>query len=396
MLYSELIPNNLGIIFRKEYTDLRDSTVKDFEKYTNLKVGSQRDCTLPNKSCILFRHIEELHNIQNVNLGWYAIEQGDELDSDNEFFLLFGRLRRAVEPTQQFKDLGLPERSGFVIGNAGDHWGKGVWKENTLEDGEIIEANTFDNADVLPKDFLASLETLKKQKPEIYSRFVMNDWNVSSDKFVLIKPASIELLKNVIHFIPRTKRVIACDPSSGGDECVVYIFENTKKVDELILHYDDTMKIVGEIMILSEKHGINDIAVDTIGIGKGIVDRLMELGKNVIAINSANKANDEEKYYNRRAEMWGYLQSQILAREVEYIEDEVIRKQITSPRYKVINSNGKIQLEHKDQTKKRLGNSPDRGDCFVYGIWALQEVKESLEERRVLYKRPVFSGAGGY
>lgn len=43
LLYSKGIPNNLGVIFRKEYTDLRDSTVKDFETYTKLTVDSQRE-----------------------------------------------------------------------------------------------------------------------------------------------------------------------------------------------------------------------------------------------------------------------------------------------------------------------------------------------------------------
>ena len=31
VLLSEKYPGNLGVIFRKEFTDLRDSTIKDFE-----------------------------------------------------------------------------------------------------------------------------------------------------------------------------------------------------------------------------------------------------------------------------------------------------------------------------------------------------------------------------
>lgn len=397
MLYSELIPNNLGIIFRKEYTDLRDSTVKDFEKYTNLKVDSQRSVVLSNKSTILFRHIEELHNIQNVNLGWFAIEQGDELETDNEFFLLFGRLRRAVEPSKAFIDYGLAERTGFVIGNAGDHWGKNLWKEGNLEDAQMIEATTWDNQDCLPKDFLDSLKVLERTKPEIYKKFVMNDWSVSGTQFLLITKESIKLLEGVQHNIINDKRLLSCDPSMGGDECVIYIFENSKVIEEKILHLNDTMKIVGEIIILMNKHSIKDCAIDSIGIGKGIVDRLSEMGKNVIAINSAEKANDSEKFYNRRAEMWWHTMEQIQAREVEHFKDNELIRQLTSVRYKVVNSNGKLQLEPKDETKKRLGNSPDRADAFVYGIWALQQIKESgLNHNFNIRKRPIFSGAGGY
>lgn len=400
MLYSEEIPDNLGILFRKEFTDLRDSTVKDFEKYTGLEVDSQRNAILSNKSTIMFRHIEELNNIQNINLGWFGIEQGDELNSNMEFFMLFGRLRRQVVPSDYFVKLGLPMRSGFVIGNAGDHWGKSLWKEKKLEGSECFEATTWDNADVLPKDFLDSLHVLEKAKPELYRQFVMNDWNITSDQYVLITRQSIDMLANAFHEWPRKKKILACDPSTGNDECVIYILENTKIIEEKILHYDDTMKIAGEIVLMLGKHHINDCAIDTIGIGKGIVDRLSELEHNVIAINSAEEADDKERFSNRRTEMWWYAMEQIQNREVEPITDEELIKQLTTLRYNPPKSNGKISLELKTETKKRLGRSPDRADAFIYGLWAAKEVKEdnetNTESFRALKRKNIFSGVAGW
>ena len=400
MLYSEEIPDNLGIIFRKEYTDLRDSTVKDFEKYTGLNVDSQRNAVLSNKSTIMFRHIEELHNIQNVNLGWFGIEQADELDSDKEFFLLFGRLRRDVVASDYFKSLGLPERSGFVIGNAGEHWGKRLWRDGLLEDSEFVEASTWDNADVLPQDFLDSLKVLERTKPEIYKQFVINDWNITSDQCILITKQSIDLLNSIVHTEYRKKKVLACDPSTGGDECVIYVIENTRIIEQKILHYNDTMKIVGEIILMMERHKIEDCAIDTIGIGKGIVDRLGELGKNVIAIGSAEEALEKDRFANRRAEMWWYVMEQIQNREVEPINDEELIRQLTTLRYNPPKSNGKISLELKHETKKRLGRSPDRADAFVYGLWALKEVMEehslNTESFRALKRKTIFSGAAAY
>jgi len=234
MLYSEQIPDNLGIIFRKEYEDLRDSTVKDFEKYTGLKVDSHREVRLPNNSQILFRHIEELNNIQNVNLGWFAIEQGDELETDNEFFMLFGRLRRQVMPSGYFRDLGLPERSGFVICNAGEHWIKNLWKQSKLEDSELFEATTWDNADVLPKDFLDGLRILEKNKNEIYRQYVMNDWSVSPDQLILIPTSLLESLKELDLLKLKTKKIISCDPAIGGDECVVQVFDTGNIIEQKI------------------------------------------------------------------------------------------------------------------------------------------------------------------
>lgn len=401
MMYSELIPDNLGIIFRKEYTDLRDSTVKDFQKYTGLMVNSQREVILPNKSVIMFRHIEELNNIQNVNLGWFAIEQGDELDGDSEFFMLFGRLRRQLEPTEEFKELGLPERTGFVIANAGDHWMKPLWKEGNLDDSSLSEATTHENADILPKDFLEGLETLKKNKPEAYSQFVLNDWSVSTDQYTLIKPQLIDLLETTIFETGLNKKVISCDPSQGGDECVIYAMENNKKIDEKILHVEDTMKIVGELLIFGNLHGIKNYAVDAIGIGAGICDRLEEMGEKVFRVISSQSATDKEHFHNKRAEMWGYICELIYRRELPYIEDAEIRKQLTSVRYdpKAMNSQGYLKLENKQETKKRLTRSPDRADAFVYGVWATKEIKEEREFNFEGFRnknKKAFTGAAGW
>ncbi len=50
--HSKKYPNNLGVIFRKEFTDLRDSTIKDFELYSGMKVNSSREVKFDNGSLI--------------------------------------------------------------------------------------------------------------------------------------------------------------------------------------------------------------------------------------------------------------------------------------------------------------------------------------------------------
>jgi hypothetical protein len=98
------------------------------------------------------------------------------------------------------------------------------------------------------------------------------------------------------------------------------------------------------------------------------------MGKRVNPINSAEKSSNDERYYNLRAEMWWHAMEEIQNCNVDYPLDEELRRQLSSVRYKVINSNGKIQLEPKEETKKRLGRSPDRADAFIYGLWALKNI----------------------
>lgn len=421
LIYSRLIPDNLGVIFRKTAKSLFDSTLRDFEQFSGYKADSQRNMLIPSNvedkpSTVMFRHIDEIGDInqQNINLGWYYIEQGEELETDKEFYMLFGRLRRKLFPSEEFLKLKLPIHSGWIIANACDNWIKSLWKDKKLEEAakdipefqgkfvDLIEANTWQNAKNLPAAFLASLKVLEKTKPEIYQAFVMNDWSVGIEQYVMLRRKEIQELKSIVHDFVETKKIISCDPSLGGDACVILVFENTKVVEKIILRVDDTMKIVGELLIIGNRYKINDYAIDSIGIGKGIADRLSEMGKNVVFIISSEEAYDKTKYFNRRSEMWGYTAEQIRAKEIEPITDEDIIKQLLAVRYdpKAVNSQGFTKVVPKQETKKLLGRSPDEADAYVYGIWGLKEIKASKDDEAGEFgfqkKKKVFSGAGGW
>ncbi len=330
-------------------------------------------------------HLEEINNIQNVNLGWFAIEQYDELDSDHEFFMLLGRLRRSLEMTDEFKALGMPLRSGFVIGNSGEHSGKKLWHESTLEDSECIEANTFDNADILPKDYLEGLEVIKNRRPEIYKQYVMNSWELSSVEFTLIKAESLNALKGIRKIYPYVKRIIACDPALGGDECVIQVIENYAVIHQEIMFDNDETKIAAKIAELGEDFDVWDFTIDEIGIGHGVSTFLGKLvnkqGKIIFGVNSSVEADQKDLYFNKKTEMWFYLSNLILDKKIPYIEDDETRRQLAGVKYEPVMRRGKVKLEDKQKSKKTLKCSPDRADCFVYGVYNLQFAREVHKNR---------------
>jgi hypothetical protein len=59
------------------------------------------------------------------------------------------------------------------------------------------------------------------------------------------------------------------------------------------------------------------------------------------------------------------------------------RGQLTTPTYEY--RDGRILIESKAEIKKRLGNSPDRADAYVNGLYALQFVDGELVGRRDAY-----------
>jgi hypothetical protein len=250
-----------------------------------------------------------------------------------------------------------PKGRNFVFDywNKSDHWAD--WYRSFLP---VYES------DIMPKK---ELDKAKDEMPKgLYEQEFLCSF-LADEENTLISAQSVEALASVHRTHREIRRVVACDPSQGGDECVIYVMENTAIIDVKVLHVKDTMVIAGEIAAIMHKTKTDYVAVDSIGIGAGICDRLRELGKKVIRINSSEKAGDEERFYNLRAEIWWYCMEQIIASKVAYPEDIELRRELSFVKYKVVNSSGKIQLEPKADTKERLGRSPDRADAFVYGVW---------------------------
>lgn len=377
MTLSEQYPGNLGVIFRKEFTDLRDSTVRDFEDYTGLKVNSNRAAVLANGSQILFRHLEEMNNIQNMNLGWFGIEQAEELDNDEQFFKLHGRLRREN-----------CLRTGFIIANTNGHnWIYKLWKAGTDAEYPLFEANSL-MAPYLPADTLKSWAALEAKKPSIYKRFVLNSWDESDTTGVIINPAWVaaaatrELLVR-----PPLKRIVSVDVArsnpGAGDKTTFYAIENFRQIGKEEHETRNTMEVVGRAVRFAAKHGIRSFAVDEIGVGGGVADRLAEMREpeadqsmyQVIMVNAAERLPGTG-YYNRRAEIHDHCAHlfedgmvQIDPKDTDLIE------QLSWAKYKTVKSNGVYLVEPKEDIKARYGRSPDNADAYMNGLWALPQAR---------------------
>jgi len=357
------IPNNLGLVVRKEFTDLRDSTIKDFEDYTAQKVDSDKNVLLPNGSVIMFRHGKELNVLKNINLGWFLIEQAEEFDTDEQFHFLRGRLRRAK----------VVFHSGMVIANVkGHNWIWRLWKANRpSNEYELFEANTFDNAENLPETYLNDLRAMEKESPNHYKRFVLNSWDELEEGDLVISFLDIIESQKANIIWPLTKKIIAVDPAEfGDDETVIYALENEKVIDDDIFTEKSTMETVGRIIAMKAKHAANLIVGDAIGVGSGIFSRLSEMGEKTLALIVSEKSSNPSKFYNLRAEIYWYARERFQERGPKVFEDHLIA-QLSAVKHQR-NSFGQIQIEKKEKIKERIGRSPDRADAYVMGLWGLK------------------------
>ncbi|MBL0900457.1 MAG: terminase, partial [Reyranella sp.] len=111
------------------------------------------------------------------------------------------------------------------------------------------------------------------------------------------------------------------------------------------------------------------VFVDEDGVGAGVVDRLRQLGLPfVFGINFGGAAErwgpDGAKplYANKRAEMWGNLREWLA--DASLPDDPELRADLSAVEYGY-NGKGEIQLEKKEDMKKRGLASPDIGDALA-------------------------------
>lgn len=125
-----------------------------------------------------------------------------------------------------------------------------------------------------------------------------------------------------------------------------------------------TGAVVAEYEALEDGDRPSEILVDSIGLGAGVVDRLIELGLPARGINVSESPSFGTQYRNLRAELWAKAKAWLERRDCFLPNDERLISELATVRYKFA-SNGKLQIESKDDIRRRGLPSPDVADAFV-------------------------------
>jgi hypothetical protein len=244
-----------------------------------------------------------------------------------------------------------------------------------LEDEEELLAQYSENGLTIPH--------LKWRRKKIYE--FSADYDAGIEKFQVEYPMSAnEAFLNPVEdrfidskIVNKLRRnevdsdsplIIGVDPAIKDLDSTAIIRRNGRKIHGLERRYKlNTMEIVGLVKTIIDKEKPVKVAIDCIGIGAGIVDRLHEMGyQNIVeGVNVARKASDSEKFVNQRAELW-HTMREFLYQEmpVQIPNDDSLIGDLTSCGYK-FKSGGRLQLESKDELRKRGMKSPDAADALA-------------------------------
>lgn len=177
--------------------------------------------------------------------------------------------------------------------------------------------------------------------------------------------------------------IMGADIARHGDDQSVLRFRqgrNARGIPPVKLRISDLMQIASRIQEEASRHGCKAVFIDVTGMGWGVYDRLRALGvKGLVAVDFATKSDrvtgDDAtaKYANKRAEIWGsmrdWLKHGCIDNDPELVTD------LAAVEYGY-NANNEIQLERKQDMKKRGMASPDDGDAlaltFAYPVATIE------------------------
>lgn len=175
-------PGALALVGRRHATDLIDSTLKDFlSMYGDHGIYQDKYKTFkyPNGSEVIFRHLDDLRSLTNMNLSMFWIDQAEEVPFE-AFQFLRGRIRRKKGLTGK----PINERIGRITYNMeGHNWiyylfhrRVDVKEKIPIENPEQyinITATSLENPH-LTEDYKADLMSAPK---EWRDRFVFGAWD---------------------------------------------------------------------------------------------------------------------------------------------------------------------------------------------------------------------------
>ncbi len=113
-----------------------------------------------------------------------------------------------------------------------------------------------------------------------------------------------------------------------------------------------------------DRYKADAVIIDAAGMGVGVADRLIQLNYDDLVFKAyvGSTARNEKLYFNLRTEIWCRMRDWL--KDGSIPDDRELRDDLTGPEYGFSNRE-QLQLEKKDDMRKRGLASPDCGDALA-------------------------------
>lgn len=173
---------------------------------------------------------------------------------------------------------------------------------------------------------------------------------------------------------------LGVDLGAGGDETVIRERRGLRVGREWRCRERDAAKVVQKIVEAIALTKADKVKVDVIGIGWGVVGSLREKrdeGRHdaeILGVNVSEASSEPGKFARLRSQIWWQVGRQLSEdrgwdlSELDADDRERLVSQLTAPKY-TTDASGRIVVEPKAETKKRIGRSPDNADALLLAFY---------------------------
>jgi hypothetical protein len=148
----------------------------------------------------------------------------------------------------------------------------------------------------------------------------------------------------------------------GNDRTEIYRRRGAKIIKHKEIMQRDTVYVANAIWDMADRDWKVVIKCDVGGLGAGVVDKLRELGANVVEINFGGSPRDQKRFTSIADEMYFTFAEKL--DEVGIPDDPDLMQELSGRLYGY-DKLGRRKIETKDDYKKRFGKSPDKADAVV-------------------------------
>lgn len=183
---------------------------------------------------------------------------------------------------------------------------------------------------------------------------------------------------------------LGVDVGAGGDFTSIRERRGNKAGRVWRNHSKDSEEVVGVVMQAIRESGATRVKIDSIGIGWGVAGHLRSMqGEHhaeIVSVNVAESSMKKDRFALLRDQLWweiGRELSDADAWDLSECDDDTIA-QLLAPKY-ALDAHGRVKVEPKDETRKRLGRSPDDADALLlaFHVGARSGVAVSAAQRQI-------------
>lgn len=183
-------------------------------------------------------------------------------------------------------------------------------------------------------------------------------------------------------------RVLGVDVARYGEDATVVAYNCEGHIEILsTMQSKDTMEVAAQVHKMALEYDIDQVRVDGVGVGGGVVDRLVALAQSVdrpyvvVEMTASGTAPDRTLHRNARAYWYDTAKHQLrngmidLPTGVKGSDAEKLSQELGSIRYSY--PNGVMQIESKEDIRRRGDKSPDYVDAFVMAVAPINYMTDS-------------------